>query len=130
MSNALLTWPGALGYVTELISGDYATAFGRSSHHQVWSEAMVVAPVLKGLFGIDADEAGGTLRFAPRASRDMGPRRGDQRADGHHEIRPVAAAQPRRDDRADLPRGRAMPPGIRIASWSRRHSPRTRGSAA
>ena len=65
MSNALLTWPGALGYVTELISGDYATAFGRSSHHQVWSEAMVVAPVLKGLFGIDADEAGGTLRFAP-----------------------------------------------------------------
>jgi hypothetical protein len=65
MSNALLTWPGALGYVTELLSGDYATAFGRSSHHQIWSEAMVVSPVLKGLFGIDADEAGGTLRFAP-----------------------------------------------------------------
>jgi glycogen debranching enzyme len=65
MSNALLTWAGALGYVTELLSGDYATAFGRSSHHQIWSEAMVVAPVLKGLLGIDADEAGGTLRFAP-----------------------------------------------------------------
>jgi Glycosyl-hydrolase family 116, catalytic region len=65
MSNALLTWPGALGYVTELLSGDYATAFGRSSHHQIWSEAMVVAPVVKGLLGIDADEAGGTLQFAP-----------------------------------------------------------------
>jgi len=65
MSNALLTYPEALGYVTELLSGDYATAFGRSSHHQIWSEAMVVAPVLKGLFGLDADEAGGTLRFAP-----------------------------------------------------------------
>jgi len=65
MSNALLTWPGALGYVTELLSGDYATAFGRSSHHQIWSEAMVVAPVLKGLLGIDADEAAGMLRFAP-----------------------------------------------------------------
>lgn len=65
MSNAWLTWAGALGYVTELLSGDYATAFGRSSHHQVWSEAMVVAPVLKGLLGIDTDEAGGTLQFAP-----------------------------------------------------------------
>jgi hypothetical protein len=65
MSNALLTWAGALGYVTELLSGDFATAFGRSSHHQVWSEAMVVAPVLKGLLGIDADEAAGTLQFAP-----------------------------------------------------------------
>jgi glycogen debranching enzyme len=65
MSNALLTWAGALGSVTELLSGDYATAFGRSSHHQIWSEAMVVAPVVKGLLGIDADEAAGTLQFAP-----------------------------------------------------------------
>ena len=65
MSNVLLTWAGALGYVTELLSGDFATAFGRSSHHQIWSEAMVVAPVLKGVMGIDADEAGGTLQFAP-----------------------------------------------------------------
>jgi hypothetical protein len=65
MSNVLLTWAGALGYVTELLSGDFATAFGRSSHHQIWSEAMVVAPVLKGMLGLAADEAGGTLQFAP-----------------------------------------------------------------
>ena len=45
MANALLTWQGALGYVTELLSGEFNAPFGRSSHHQVWSEAMVVTPV-------------------------------------------------------------------------------------
>ncbi len=44
-ANALLTFDGALGYVTELLSGDFNAAFGRSSHHQIWSEAMVVTPV-------------------------------------------------------------------------------------
>ena len=48
MANALLTDDGALGYVTELLSGEFNAAFGRSSHHQVWSEAMVVTPVLRG----------------------------------------------------------------------------------
>jgi glycogen debranching enzyme len=65
MANALLTYPGALGYVTELLSGDFATPFGRSSHHQIWSEAMVVSPVIKGLLGIDVSDAARTLRFAP-----------------------------------------------------------------
>jgi glycogen debranching enzyme len=65
MANAGLTYPGALGYVTELLSGDFATAFGRSSHHQVWSEAMVIAPVLRGLLGIEVTDGGRTLRIAP-----------------------------------------------------------------
>jgi hypothetical protein len=65
MANALLTYTGALGYVTELLSGDFATPFGRSSHHQIWSEAMVVTPALRGLLGIDTGDAGRTLRFAP-----------------------------------------------------------------
>ena len=65
MANALLTYPGALGYVTELLSGDFATPFGRSSHHQVWSEAMVVAPILRGLLGIEALDGGRTLRLGP-----------------------------------------------------------------
>ena len=130
MANALLTWPGALGYVTELISGDFATAFGRSSHHQVWSEAMVVAPVLKGLFGIDADEAGGTLRFAPAlpATWDRVEvttcRCGTTRYD--LSLRRTRDATTVRDSR----RVPAMPPGTRIASWSRRHFPSTRASAA
>ena len=65
MANALLTYAGALGDVTELLSGDFATPFGRSSHHQVWSEAMVVSPMVRGLLGIETTDAGGTLRVAP-----------------------------------------------------------------
>ena len=66
MANALLTYQGALGYVTELLSGDFNSAFGRSSHHQVWSEAMVVTPVMRGLLGIEARAAGKEMRFAPQ----------------------------------------------------------------
>ena len=69
-ANALLTYEGALGYVTELLSGDFNAAFGRSSHHQVWSEAMVVAPVMRGLLGIDVSEGGRHLRFAPQIPAD------------------------------------------------------------
>ena len=65
-ANALLTFTGALGYVTELLSGDFNTAFGRSSHHQIWSEAMVITPALRGLLGIEVMEAGLMLRFAPQ----------------------------------------------------------------
>jgi glycogen debranching enzyme len=70
MANALLTYQGALGYVTELLSGDFAAPFSRSSHHQVWSEAMVVTPVMRGLLGIEAGEAAGRLTFAPLLPAD------------------------------------------------------------
>ncbi|HJQ67508.1 MAG TPA: GH116 family glycosyl hydrolase [Blastocatellia bacterium] len=66
MANVLLTYDGALGYVTELLSGDLNAAFGRSSHHQVWSEAMVVTPALRGLFGIEMSAGGRALSFAPQ----------------------------------------------------------------
>jgi glycogen debranching enzyme len=70
MANALLTEQGALGYVTELLSGDLNAAFGRSSHHQVWSEAMVVAPLVRGLFGIEPLDGGKRLRIAPQLPAD------------------------------------------------------------
>jgi glycogen debranching enzyme len=66
MANANLTYTNALGYVTELLSGDFNTPFGRSSHHQVWSGAMVVAPTLRGLLGLEATDGGKSLRFAPQ----------------------------------------------------------------
>jgi glycogen debranching enzyme len=66
MANVLLTWQGALGYVTELLSGEFNAPFGRSSHHQVWSQAMVVTPVLRGLLGVEATGGGRTLTFAPQ----------------------------------------------------------------
>lgn len=66
MANALLTYTNALGYVTELLSGDFNAPFGRSSHHQIWSEAMVVTPAMRGLLGIDVSAGGEQLRFAPQ----------------------------------------------------------------
>ncbi len=66
MSNVLLKRAGSLGFVTELLSGDFNAPFGRSSHHQVWSEAMVVTPVMRGLFGLEVERGGNSLRFAPQ----------------------------------------------------------------
>jgi glycogen debranching enzyme len=66
MANALLTYTNALGYVTELLSGDFNAPFGRSSHHQVWSEAMVITPTIRGLLGLEAGAGGKELRFEPQ----------------------------------------------------------------
>jgi glycogen debranching enzyme len=72
LANALLTESGALGYVTELLSGDFNAPFGRSSHHQVWSEAMVVSPLVRGLLGIEPIDGGRQLRIAPQLPADWG----------------------------------------------------------
>jgi glycogen debranching enzyme len=65
-ANVNLTYTNALGYVTELLSGDFNTPFGRSSHHQIWSEAMVLTPLLRGLMGLEVTDGGKSLRFAPQ----------------------------------------------------------------
>jgi len=70
MANALLTYEGALGYVTELLSGDFNAAFGRSSHHQVWSEAMVITPLVRGMLGIETSDSGRALTVAPQLPAD------------------------------------------------------------
>ncbi len=70
MANALLRSRSALGYVTELLSGDFDAPFGRSSDHQVWSEAMVVTPLLRGLLGIETGAGGREMRFAPSLPAD------------------------------------------------------------
>jgi glycogen debranching enzyme len=70
MSNVLLREQGALGYTTELLSGDYNAPFGRSSHHQVWSEAMTVTPLLRGLLGLEVTDSGSNVRLAPQLPAD------------------------------------------------------------
>jgi glycogen debranching enzyme len=64
-SNALLAFDGALGHVTEVLSGDVFESLSTSSPHQIWSAAMVISPVLRGLFGLDADAITNRLTFAP-----------------------------------------------------------------
>ena len=65
-ANALLSFEGAQGYATELLSGDFNADFGRSSHHQVWSEAMIVTPIVRGLLGLHVTSGGTALTFAPQ----------------------------------------------------------------
>src|SRR5712664_3562414 len=54
-ANALLALDGSLGHVTEVLSGDYYQPLSTSSPHQIWSAAMVVSPLLRGMFGLSTD---------------------------------------------------------------------------
>ncbi len=64
-ANALLALDGSLGHVTEVLSGDYYQPLSTSSPHQIWSAAMVISPMLRGLFGLQADAINHRLEFAP-----------------------------------------------------------------
>ncbi len=65
MQNANLTWAGDLGDVTELLSGQFYQVLGRSTAHQLWSSAMVISPVLRGMFGLEWNAADRTLSITP-----------------------------------------------------------------
>src|SRR6201987_3535064 len=54
-ANALMAFDGSLGHVTEVLSGDYYQQLSTSSPHQIWSAAMVISPLLRGLFGLEVD---------------------------------------------------------------------------
>jgi glycogen debranching enzyme len=64
-ANALLALDGSLGHVTEVLSGDSYQPLSTSSPHQIWSAAMVVSPILRGMLGLSSDAQSGTLHFAP-----------------------------------------------------------------
>ncbi len=70
MQNVDLTWTQDLGAVTELLSGEFFQPLGRSSSHQTWSSAMVITPLLRGLFGLDWDVPNRTLRIVPNLPAD------------------------------------------------------------
>ncbi len=65
MQNADLTWSQDLGAVTELLSGQFFAPLGRSTSHQLWSSAMVISPVVRGLFGVEWDAAPNKLIVTP-----------------------------------------------------------------
>jgi glycogen debranching enzyme len=69
-ANALLALDGALGHVTEVLSGDYYQPLSTSSPHQIWSAAMVVSPMLRGMLGLDVDAILHRLTFAPHLPAD------------------------------------------------------------
>ena len=69
-ANALLALDGSLGHVTEVLSGDYYQPLSTSSPHQIWSAAMVINPMLRGLLGLKADSRSRTLSFTPHIPGD------------------------------------------------------------
>jgi GH15 family glucan-1,4-alpha-glucosidase len=69
-ANALLGLDGALGHFTEVLSGDYYQSFATSSPHQIWSAAMVVSPILRGMLGLQTDARAHLLTFGPHVPAD------------------------------------------------------------
>jgi hypothetical protein len=70
MQNLNLTWAQDLGSVTELLSGEFYQPLGRSSSHQMWSSAMIITPLLHGLFGLSWDAKDHTLQISPNLPAD------------------------------------------------------------
>jgi len=70
MQNADLTWAEDPGSVTELLSGQFFQTFSFSTPHQLWSSAMVISPVLRGMFGLGWNAASETLTVNPRLPAD------------------------------------------------------------
>jgi glycogen debranching enzyme len=66
-ANALLALDGSIGHVTEVLSGDYYQPLSTASPHQIWSAAMVVSAMLRGMFGLSANAQSGAVTFAPHA---------------------------------------------------------------
>jgi glycogen debranching enzyme len=69
-ANAWLALDGAGGHTTEVLSGDSYSPLSTASPHQIWSAAMVVSPLLRGLLGLDTDAAGRKIVFAPHLPAD------------------------------------------------------------
>jgi hypothetical protein len=69
-ANALLGTDGALGHFTEVLSGDYYQSFSTSSPHQIWSAAMVVSPILRGMLGLHTEVERHQITFAPHVPSD------------------------------------------------------------
>ena len=69
-ANALLALDGSLGHVTEVLSGDYYQPLSTSSPHQIWSAAMVISPILRGLLGLETEAARNRVVLAPHVPAD------------------------------------------------------------
>jgi glycogen debranching enzyme len=69
-ANALMVGDGSLGHFAEVLSGDYYEGFSTSSPHQIWSAAMVVSPILRGLFGLQTDAQNHQITLAPHVPAD------------------------------------------------------------
>ena len=63
--NSWLALDGAGGNTTEVLSGDVYSPLSTASSHQTWSAAMIVSPLLRGLFGLSVDALDRHISLAP-----------------------------------------------------------------
>jgi hypothetical protein len=63
--NARLTFVNALGFVPELLSGDFYQAMDTAVPHQLFSSAGVVTPLVKGMLGFAPSASRKTVRLEP-----------------------------------------------------------------
>jgi len=92
-ANAWLSLDGAGGHTTEVLSGDSYSPLSTASPHQIWSAAMVVSPLLRGLLGLETDAAARRIAFEPHLPADW-------QTAGVHGI-PLAGARVNLDLRRD-----------------------------
>jgi glycogen debranching enzyme len=64
-ANAWLALDGAGGNTTEVLSGATYSPLSTASPHQIWSAAMVVSPLIRGLLGLEVDTATRAVALAP-----------------------------------------------------------------
>ena len=69
-ANALLTLDGSLGHFTEVLNGSYYEPLAISTPQQIWSAAMVVSPILRGLFGLETNADSGEVTLKPHVPAD------------------------------------------------------------
>jgi glycogen debranching enzyme len=69
-ANALLALGGTSGHVTETLSGDYYQALATSTPQQIWSAAMIVAPLVRGLLGLETNASAGEIVLKPHVPAD------------------------------------------------------------
>lgn len=70
LSTVRHTFDNALGCVTEVFSGNYNIWPGESVHHQGFSSAGAVLPLVRGLLGLEVDAPSRTITFAPHLPPD------------------------------------------------------------
>ena len=56
---------GSPGRTTEVLSGDFYTQLSTSTPHQIWSSAMVISPILRGMMGLEVNALKNVVTFAP-----------------------------------------------------------------
>lgn len=69
-ANALLTYAGTPGRVTEVLSGDTLQDLATTTPHQTWSSAMVIEPLLLGMLDLRVDASSRTIALTPHLPAD------------------------------------------------------------